>query len=119
MKTAPLKLPASVMLAVQAALDKKADEVVALDLRALCSFTDFFLLASGTNQKQLVAITDSIVETLKRERIRPDHLEGYPRQEWILLDYGDFIVHVLTPRMRRFYDVERLWGDAPRWEPAE
>ncbi len=119
MKGVPHKPPASVMQAVQAALAKKADEVVVLDLRAQCSFTDYFLLVSGTNQKQLVAIADSIVETLKRAHIRPNHLEGYPRQEWVLLDYGDFIVHVLTPRMRRFYDVERLWGDAPRWELAE
>jgi ribosome-associated protein len=119
MKSSAPKPPTGVMRAVEAARDKKAAEIVILDLRAQCSFTDYFLLVSGTNQKQLVAITDSIVETLKRERVRPDHLEGYPRQEWILLDYGDFIVHVLTPRMRRFYDVERLWGDAPRWELEE
>jgi ribosome-associated protein len=119
MKDAPLKLPPSVGQAVQAALDKKASEIVVLDLRTLCSFTDYFLLVSGTNQKQLVAITDAIVETLKAQRTRPNHLEGYPRQEWILLDYGTFIVHVLTPRMRHFYDVERLWGNAPRSELSD
>jgi ribosome-associated protein len=104
--------------AAPAALDKKADDVVVLDLRRLSSFTDYFLLASGSNQRQLVAIADSISETLRREGYRPNHVEGYPRQEWMLLDYDDFVVHLFTPRTRNFYGLERLWGEAARIEVA-
>ncbi len=104
--------------AALAALDKKADDVVVLDLRRLSSFTDYFLMASGTNQKQLVAIADAVSETLRREGYRPNHVEGYPRQEWILLDYEDFVVHLFTPRTRNFYGLERLWGEAARIEVA-
>src|SRR4029450_1568634 len=89
--------------------------VVALDLRSGASFTDFFLLASAANQKQIVAIAEAVQESLReQEKLRPAHVEGYPRQEWILLDYGAFVVHLFTPRMRTFYDLERLWGGAPR-----
>jgi ribosome-associated protein len=102
--------------AAQAALGKKAEDVVALDLRPVSDFTDFFLLLSGANQRQLVAMADAILETLKREGLRPDHMEGYPRQEWILLDYDGFVVHLFTPRTRAFYDLERLWGGAYRKE---
>jgi ribosome-associated protein len=87
-----------------------------LDLRQAADFTDFFLLLSGTNQRQLVAIADAVIEALRARGRRPDHTEGYPRQEWILLDYGDFVVHVFTPRTRAFYDLERLWGGARRLE---
>jgi ribosome-associated protein len=104
--------------AALAALDKKADDVVVLDLRRLSSFTDYFLLASGTNQKQLVAIADAVSELLRREGYRPNHVEGYPRQEWILLDYDAFVVHLFTPRTRSFYGLERLWGEAARIEVA-
>jgi ribosome-associated protein len=104
--------------AARAALAKKAADVVALDLRRDSSFTDYFLLASGANQKQMVAIADSVQETLRGEGLRPAHVEGYPRQEWILLDYGSFVVHIFTPRARAFYDLERLWGAATRMEVA-
>ncbi len=111
-----MKLPPALEKATRAALDKKAEDVVVLDLRAAADFTDFFVLASGTNQRQLVAIADAVVETLRAESRRPSHVEGYPRGEWILLDYGSFVVHVFTPRTRRFYDLERLWGGARRLE---
>lgn len=104
--------------AARAALAKKATEVVILDLRRASSFTDFFLLASGGSQKQIVAIADAVEEALRSERLRPDHVEGYPRQEWILLDYASFVVHIFTPRSRSFYDLERLWGGATRVEVA-
>ncbi len=104
--------------AARAALAKKAADVVALDLRRDSSFTDYFLLASGANQKQMVAIADSVQEILRAEGLRPAHVEGYPRQEWILLDYDSFVVHVFTPRARAFYDLERLWGAARRMEVA-
>jgi ribosome-associated protein len=113
-----LKLQSLVRRAAEAALDKKAEDVVALDLRKLSSFTDYFLLASGTNQKQLVAIADAVEECLRREGVRPNHVEGYPRQEWILLDYDWLVVHLFTPRTRSFYGLERLWGEAARIEVA-
>jgi ribosome-associated protein len=113
-----VSLPDAVRRAARAALDKKATDVVALDLRP-GSFTDFFLLASAANQKQIVAIADAVQETLReQDHLRPAHVEGYPRQEWILLDYGSFVVHLFTPRMRTFYDLERLWGGATRVEVA-
>jgi len=103
-------------LAAQAALDKKALDLVLLDVRDRTSLADFFLLASGTNQKQLVAVCDAIQERLREEGVRPRHVEGYPRQEWILLDYESFVVHVFTESTRSYYDLERLWGDATRIE---
>jgi ribosome-associated protein len=102
--------------ATEAVLAKKATEVVILDLRKDASFTDYFLLASGANQKQILAMADAVLEGLREEGVRPAHLEGYPRQEWILLDYSSFVVHIFTPRTRAFYDLERLWGGARRME---
>lgn len=112
-------VPVEIRAAVGAARDKKAGDVVVLDVRDDCSFTDFFVLASGTNQKQLVAIVDAVEGALKDEAVRPLHVEGYPRQEWVLMDYGSFVVHVFTPDTREFYGLERLWGGARRLELAE
>lgn len=117
MRHAP-ELEEELVLAARTALAKKAADVVVLDLRRAASFTDYFLLLSGNNQKQLLAIADAVREALRSEGRRPDHVEGYPRQEWILLDYGSFVVHVFTPRSRSFYDLERLWGGATRVELA-
>lgn len=111
-----MKLPAAIQEAARAALGKKASEVVVLDLRKQSAFTDYFLLASGTNQKQLLAIADAVEAALKAQHLRPTHIEGYPRQEWILMDYSSFVVHVFSTRMRTFYDLERLWGGAARLE---
>jgi ribosome-associated protein len=111
-----VRLPAVVETATRAALDKKAEDVVVLDLRKASSFTDYFVVASGSNQKQIQAIADAVLEALRGHDLRPDHTEGYPRQEWILLDYGGLVVHVFTPRLRAFYDLERLWGGAARVE---
>ncbi len=111
-----MKLPGAVEQAAQAALAKKAEDAVVLDLRAAADFTDFFLLVSGFNQRQLVAIADAVLETLRTAGRRPAHVEGYPRGEWILLDYDSFVVHIFTPRTRAFYDLERLWGGARRME---
>jgi ribosome-associated protein len=112
--TAGPKVDPIVERAAHAAADKKATEVLALDLRDANSLVDFFLLVSGQNQKQLVAIAESVMETLRGEGLRPLHIEGYPRQEWVLLDYGSLVVHIFTPRMRAYYDLERLWGGARR-----
>jgi ribosome-associated protein len=105
--------------AVDAALDKKASDVVILDLRNTPAFTDFFVLCSGQSTRQVKAIVDSVEETLRAAKIRPAHVEGYDRAEWILMDYFSFIVHVFTPQTRAFYSLERLWGDAKRIEVGE
>jgi ribosome-associated protein len=105
--------------AVRAALDKKASDVVILDLRHTPAFTDFFVLCSGQSTRQVKAIADAVEETLRAAKIRPAHVEGYDRAEWILMDYFTFIVHVFTPQTRAFYSLERLWGDAKRIEVGE
>jgi len=111
-------LPTAVDVALKAALDKKAEDAVVLDLRPCTDFTDFFVLVSGTSQRQLVAIADAVRDALREKGRLPSHVEGYPRQEWILMDYGSFVVHVFTPPTRAFYDIERLWGGASRLEVA-
>ena len=108
------RLTGEIARAVRAALDKKASDVVVLDLRHTPAFTDFFLVCSGQNARQVQAIADSIEESLKDARIRPSHIEGYDRAEWVLMDFFSFIVHVFTPSTRAFYSLERLWGDAER-----
>ena len=110
--TTETRLPQQVTLAVKAADDKQANEMVVLDLRKANGFTDFFVICSGTNSRQVRAIADGIVEALAAEGEKPSHVEGYDRSEWILLDYFDFIVHVFMPETRAFYGLERLWGDA-------
>jgi ribosome-associated protein len=110
--------PATPQGAARAALAKKATDVVILDLRKVTEFTDYFVLASAGSQRQMVAVADAVMETLRAQGLRPTHIEGYPKQEWILLDYGDFVVHLFTPRTRSFYDLERLWGGARRIEVA-
>lgn len=110
--TRPRKLPAEVSRAVQAALDKKAQDVVVLDLRGTPAFTDFFVLCSGLNQRQVKAIADAVEEAERAHKVRPAHIEGYDRAEWVLMDFFTFIVHVFTPQTRAFYGLERLWGDA-------
>lgn len=102
--------------ALRAASDRKALEIVLLDIRELTSFTDFFLITSGTNVRQVQAIADAVVEKLKEQGRRAERVEGYNAAEWILLDYGDFIVHIFEDKARRFYDLERLWREARRVE---
>ena len=113
------RLTGDIAKAVQAALDKKALDVVVLDLRHTPAFTDFFLLCSGQNTRQVQAIADAIEETLRAARVRPSHVEGYDRAEWILMDFFTFIVHVFSPQTRQFYSLERLWGDAERIEVSD
>jgi ribosome-associated protein len=112
--TAKKRLTGEVAKAVKAALDKKATDVVVLDLRNTPAFTDFFILCSGNNTRQVKAIADAVEEALRAAKIRPAHTEGYDKGEWILMDYFSFIVHVFSPQMRLFYSLERLWGDAER-----
>ncbi|HEU4387356.1 MAG TPA: ribosome silencing factor [Blastocatellia bacterium] len=106
----------AVLIAARAASEKKASEIVALDLRKVASFTDYFLLSSGSSSRQVQAIADSVEEQLRAAGRRPLHTEGYGRAEWILLDYGDFVVHTFSVTARRFYDLERLWRDSERVE---
>ena len=110
---------AAVMIAAHAASEKKATDLVLLDLRKIASFTEFFLICTGASTRQVQAISNAIEDTLRKSGKRPSHIEGYSSAEWILLDYGDFIVHVFSPASRRFYDLERLWRDAPRVEVKE
>jgi ribosome-associated protein len=110
------RLPTEITLAVAAALDKKAEDVIVLDLRKGLAFTDFFVIATGTNLRQVQAIADAIDESLRKKGVRPALVEGYERGEWVLVDYFDFIVHVFLPATREFYGLERLWGDAERIE---
>jgi ribosome-associated protein len=108
------RIPAQVLTAVKAAEDKKADDLVALDLRKAAGFTDYFIICSGTNPRQIRAIADGVMEALAAGGAKPAHLEGYDRSEWVLIDYFDFIVHVFSPETRLFYGLERLWGNAER-----
>jgi ribosome-associated protein len=119
--SAARRIPADIGQAVRAALDKKAFDVVVLDLRGTPAFTDFFVLCSGLSQRQVKAIADAVEEALRAAKIRPAHIEGYDRAEWVLMDFFSFIVHVFTPQTREFYALERLWGAAERIEmgPAE
>lgn len=113
------KLTAEVKRAVLAALDKKAADVLVLDLRHTPAFTDFFVLCSGQNTRQVKAIADAVEESLRTAKVKPAHVEGYDRAEWILMDFFSFIVHIFSPSTREFYALERLWGDAERIEIGE
>lgn len=99
--------------ALAAAEDRKAVDAKVLHLGKVSDFTEYFLIAGATNERQVQAIADAILERLREEGVRPLHVEGYNRGQWILLDYGDLVVHVFQEEPRRFYALERLWGDAP------
>ena len=117
--TAKKRLTGDIAKAVRAALDKKALNVLVLDLRRTPAFTDFFLICTGQNVRQGHAIADAIEDALRAVKRSPAHVEGYKRGEWILLDFFTFIVHVFTPQTREFYSLERLWGDAERIEVSD
>ena len=107
------ELDPELQLAIKCIGDKKGEDIVALDLRDIASFTEFFVIASGTNQRQVQAISDEIGERLKKDLdVRPVRIEGYSTADWVLLDFGDFIVHVFNTQSREFYDLARLWRDA-------
>lgn len=110
---APEQLTEEVSLAVELAMDRKARDLTVLDLRGLSTATDFFLVASGTSDIHVRSIAEHIIEELKKEHARPYHVEGLQGGRWVLIDYVDFVVHVFHPAARDFYELERLWGDAP------
>lgn len=111
------ELDPEVQLAIICADEKKAARISVLDLRPIASFTEFFIIADGSNQRQVQAIADEINEQLKKQHSRrPVRIEGYNSAEWVLLDYGDFVVHLFNKEARDFYDLERLWRDAGKVE---
>ena len=120
LRSQPVVMPAAdglderVVQALQAASEKKAIDLVVIDLREIASFTDYFVIASGANERQVQAISDEVYETLKKSGSAAARVEGYKTAEWILLDYGDFVVHVFEQKARAFYDLERLWRESKR-----
>ena len=114
------ELKKQVASAIQACLEKKAEEISILEMeKGSGAFTDYFVLCSGTNPRQVQAIADEVELRLKAAGLRPAHVEGYRQAEWILVDYVDFVVHVFSEKARKFYDLERLWKTAKRLEPSE
>lgn len=105
---------AAARIAAAAALDKKAEDVVILDVRELAGYTDYFVVASGTSDRQVSAIADSIEEKMKKAGHRPIGMEGYSKGHWVLIDFGDVVAHVFYDEARAFYDIEGLWADARR-----
>jgi ribosome-associated protein len=99
--------------AFAAAEDRKAVDLKVLHLQKVSDFTDYFLICSGTSARQVQAIADAVQDKLREGRVRPLHVEGQNRGQWVLIDYGDLVVHVFQDEPRRFYSLERLWGDAP------
>jgi len=92
---------------------RKAEDVLVLDLREIADFTDYFLVCTGNSDVHVRAVADAVIEGMKEKGQRPWHVEGYDTRKWILIDYVDVVVHVFQPDARRFYGLERLWGDAP------
>ena len=108
----------SLRTAAQAAADKKAFQIVGLEVSDLTSYTDSLLICSGASDRQVAAIADEVQLQLKNTGRKPLHVEGERRSDWILLDYGDFVIHVFTEERRSFYGLDGLWGDAPRVEAS-
>jgi len=105
--------------AIEAAFDKKAQDAIVLELNDICSFTNYFLICTGTSTRHNQTIADHIEERLKKDGVRPLHMEGYAEGEWILLDYVDFVVHIFSSRAREFYDLERLWRAGKRQDARD
>jgi ribosome-associated protein len=110
------ELDERIMTTLRAAAEKKAIETVVLDLREIASFTDYFVITSGANERQVQAISDEVFETMKKAGTPAARVEGYKTAEWILLDFGDFVFHVFDEKARKFYDLERLWRESKRVE---
>lgn len=105
--------------AARAAVDRRGEEVLVLDMRGLMTICDYFVICNGRSRLHVEAIAREIEEQMKAEGIRMFQSEGIPDASWVILDYLDVVVHIFEPQARRFYDLERLWGDAPRVEVAE
>jgi ribosome-associated protein len=107
------KLPNDLKRAIELAIDRKGVEMLLLDLRGLSNSTDYFLLVNGTSDTHVRAISDHIIDELRKEGMKADHIEGLRTGRWVLIDFIDFVIHVFHPSAREFYQLERLWGDAP------
>lgn len=118
-RSTPRRLPVDLKTAIAAALAKKAEGAVVLDLSGSSAFTDHFLICTGANRRQVQAIADAVQEALAKRGERPALVEGYERGEWVLIDYFDFIVHIFAPATREFYNLEKLWGDAKRRDVSD
>jgi ribosome-associated protein len=106
--------------AIRACLEKKAEEITVLELeQGSGAFTDYFLVCSGSNPRQVQAISDEVENRLEQAGVRPNQIEGYKQADWVLLDYVDFVVHIFSEKARKFYDLERLWKSARRMEPSQ
>ena len=103
-----------VKLCRQIALDKKAEEAIILDVRGVSNVADYFLICTGTSEPHLRAIADEITRRLRDEGIRPLHRDGFPASRWVVMDYGDVLIHIFHPELRQRYGLEDLWGDAKR-----
>ncbi len=101
-------------IAVNAADDKKAYDLVVLDISRITSFASYFFLCTGDSSRQMQAIADEVEKKLKEVGVRPSHVEGYQNSEWILMDYMEFVVHIFSKNARAYYDLERLWRDGKR-----
>ena len=114
------ELKKQISAAIQACLEKKAEELSILEMeKGSGAFTDYFVLCSGTNPRQVQAIADEVELRLKAAGLRPTNVEGYNQAEWVLIDYFDFVVHVFSEKARKFYDLERLWKSAKHLQPAD
>jgi ribosome-associated protein len=98
--------------ALTAMSEKKASDIIIINIGSVATFTDFFIICSGSSTRQVQAISDEVIEKLREQKARPMHIEGQKNAEWVLVDYGDIVIHVFTESARRFYDLERLWRDA-------
>ncbi len=106
--------------AIHACQEKKAEQISVLELeQGTGAFTDYFVVCSGTNPRQIQAISDEVELRLKRAGVYPNSIEGYKQAEWVLIDYVDFVIHIFSEQSRRYYDLERLWKSAKKVEPAE
>jgi len=107
-------LPNDVRVSLKASQAKKGEGMVILDLKGISSFTDYFVIMHGNSKRQNVAICENVERELKEKDIRPESIEGRENAEWILMDYGNFIIHIFSREAREYYSLEKLWGDAPR-----
>lgn len=107
-------LPNGVRISVKASQAKKGEDIVVLKLTEISSFTDFFVIMTGNSSRQNLALFDAIGQDLKKANITPLSVEGKTNAEWILMDYGSFIVHVFSKKAREYYSLDKLWGDAPK-----
>ena len=107
-------LPQGVRVSVKASQDKKAAGIIVLDLSEISSFTDYFVIMNGNSDKQNIAICHSVARALKKANFKPLSIEGLDKAEWVLMDYGSFIIHIFSEQAREYYSLEKLWGDGPK-----